>query len=39
MSAGGHLEPGASVFTLGIVTPGVLPDAIDLSRLDDTTYR
>lgn len=36
---GGHLEPGTSVFTFAIVTIGVLPDDIDISRLDDKTYR
>ena len=36
---GGHLEPGASVFTFAIVTIGVLNEAADLSRVDDKTYR
>ncbi len=36
---GGHLEPGTEVFTFAIVTLGVLPDDLDLSRLDDKTYR
>jgi predicted DNA-binding protein with PD1-like motif len=36
---GGHLEPGTNVFTFAIVTLGVLSDGIDLSRLDDKTYR
>jgi len=36
---GGHLEPGTSVFTFAIVTVGVLPDSLDLTRLDDKTYR
>ena len=36
---GGHLEPGTSVFTFAIVTLGVLDDSVDLSRLDDKTYR
>jgi predicted DNA-binding protein with PD1-like motif len=36
---GGHLEPGTSVFTFAIVTIGVLNDAVDLSRVDDKTYR
>ena len=36
---GGHLEPGTSVFTFAVVTVGVLPDGLDLSRLDDKTYR
>ncbi len=36
---GGHLEPGTKVFTFAIVTIGVLKDGIDLSRVDDKTYR
>jgi len=36
---GGHLEPGTEVFTFAIVTVGVLPDNLDLARLDDKTYR
>jgi predicted DNA-binding protein with PD1-like motif len=36
---GGHIEPGNAVFTFAIVTLGVLPDSLDLSRLDDKTYR
>jgi uncharacterized protein len=36
---GGHIEPGNSVFTFAIVTLGVLPDSVDLSHLDDKTYR
>ncbi len=36
---GGHLEPGTSVFTFAVVTVGVLPDDLDLSKLDDKTYR
>jgi uncharacterized protein len=36
---GGHLEPGTSVFTFAIVTVGVLPDDLDLSKLDDKNYR
>lgn len=36
---GGHLEPGVEVFTFAIVTLGILPDDLDLSRLDDKTYR
>jgi predicted DNA-binding protein with PD1-like motif len=38
-SFGGHLEPGTNVFTFAIVTLGVLPDNLDLKRLDDKTYR
>lgn len=36
---GGHLEPGTTVFTFAIVTLGVLNDAVDLTRVDDKTYR
>jgi predicted DNA-binding protein with PD1-like motif len=36
---GGHLEPGTEVFTFAIVTIGVLPDNLDLTKLDDKTYR
>ena len=36
---GGHLEPGTNVFTFAIVTIGVLNDEVDLSRVDDKTYR
>jgi predicted DNA-binding protein with PD1-like motif len=36
---GGHLEPGTSVFTFAIVTVGVLPDNLDLTKLDDKSYR
>ncbi len=36
---GGHLEPGTEVFTFAIVTIGVLNDDIDISRVDDKTYR
>ena len=36
---GGHIEPGNNVFTFAIITLGVLGDAMDLSRLDDKTYR
>jgi len=36
---GGHLEPGTEVFTFAIVTVGVLPDNLDLSKMDDKTYR
>lgn len=35
----GHLEPGTEVFTFAIVTLGVLPDDLDLSKLADKTYR
>jgi uncharacterized protein len=36
---GGHLEAGTTVFTFAVITVGVLPDGVDLSRLDDKTYR
>ena len=36
---GGHLEPGTNVFTVAIVTLGVFKDGIDLSKIDDKTYR
>ena len=36
---GGHLEPGTNVFTFAVITIGVLPDALDLSRLDDKNWR
>jgi predicted DNA-binding protein with PD1-like motif len=36
---GGHLEPGTSVFTFAIVTLGILDDGVDLSKVDDKTYR
>ena len=36
---GGHLEPGTNVFTFAIVTLGVLGDDVDLSLVDDKTYR
>jgi predicted DNA-binding protein with PD1-like motif len=36
---GGHLEPGTKVFTFAIVTVGVLPAGLDLSKLDDKNYR
>jgi predicted DNA-binding protein with PD1-like motif len=36
---GGHLEARTRVFTFAIVTLGVLPDGIDISRFDDKTWR
>jgi predicted DNA-binding protein with PD1-like motif len=36
---GGHLESGTNVFTFAIVTVGVFGDGVDLSRIDDKTYR
>ena len=38
-SYGGHLEPRTKVFTFAVVTIGVLPANIDMSRFDDKTYR
>lgn len=38
-SFGGHLEPGTSVFTFAVVTIGILKPGIDISRVDDKTYR
>ena len=36
---GGHLEPGTTVFTYAMVTVGIFKDGVDLSRIDDKTYR
>jgi predicted DNA-binding protein with PD1-like motif len=36
---GGHLEAGSTVFTFAIVTVGILEDGIDLSKIDDKSYR
>ena len=36
---GGHLEPGTNVFTFVAVTMGVLSDGMDISRIDDKTFR
>lgn len=36
---GGHLEYGTSVFTFAIVTLGILKEGVDLSRVDDKTFR
>jgi uncharacterized protein len=36
---GGHLESGTTVHSFAVVTIGVLKDGIDLSRIDDKTYR
>jgi predicted DNA-binding protein with PD1-like motif len=35
----GHLEPGTNVFTFAVVTLGVLPDNLDVGRLDDKNWR
>jgi hypothetical protein len=36
---GGHLESGANVFTFVAVTMGILPNGVDIGRIDDKTYR
>ena len=36
---GGHLEPGTNVFTFANVCIGVFEDGIDISRIDDKTWR
>jgi uncharacterized protein len=36
---GGHIEPNNSVFTFAIITLGVFSDGVDLSKVDDKTYR
>jgi len=36
---GGHLEPDTNVFTFAIITLGVFDDNVDLSKVDDKTYR
>jgi predicted DNA-binding protein with PD1-like motif len=36
---GGHLDPGNKVFIYAIVTMGVLPDGLDLSKFEDPNYR
>jgi predicted DNA-binding protein with PD1-like motif len=36
---GGHLEPDTNVFTFAIITLGVFGDGVDLSKIDDKTYR
>ena len=36
---GGHIEPGNNVFTFAIVTLGVFNDQVDLSKVDDKTFR
>ncbi len=38
-SFGGHLEPGTNVYTFVIITIGIFKGDIDLSRVDDMTYR
>jgi predicted DNA-binding protein with PD1-like motif len=36
---GGHLDPGNKVFIYAIVTIGVLPDSMDMSKFQETNYR
>ena len=36
---GGHIEPNNTVFTFAIVTLGVFGDGVDLSKVDDKTFR
>jgi predicted DNA-binding protein with PD1-like motif len=36
---GGHLEPDTTVYTFAVVVLGVLDDRLDLSKIDDWTYR
>lgn len=36
---GGHLEPETNIFTFCVVTIGVLPDNLDLSKFDDKNWR
>ena len=36
---GGHLEADTTVFTFAVVTLGVFGDGVDISRVDDKTYR
>jgi uncharacterized protein len=36
---GGHLEPATNVFTFCVMTIGVLPDNLDVARLDDKNWR
>ena len=36
---GGHIEPGNNVFTFAIVTLGVFNDKVDLTKVDDKTFR
>ena len=36
---GGHLGPDTNVFTFAVVTLGVFADGVDLSKVEDKTYR
>lgn len=35
---GGHLEPGTKALTFFVVTLGILPDDLDLQKLDNYSY-
>ena len=35
---GGHLEPGTKALTFFILTLGILPDSLDITRLDDYKF-
>jgi len=35
---GGHLEPGTKALTFFIITVGVLPDSLDIARIDRSNY-
>jgi uncharacterized protein len=35
---GGHIEPGTQVMTFATITLGVLPDSLDLKRMDDWNW-
>jgi predicted DNA-binding protein with PD1-like motif len=36
---GGHLERGTNVFTFAIITIGVFKDGVELTHVDDSTFR
>ena len=38
-ACGGHLVPDITVFTFAVVTLGVVEDGLDLTKIDDWTYR
>ena len=35
---GGHIEPGTQVMTFATITLGVVPDSVDLNRMDDWNW-
>ena len=35
---GGHLEPGTKALTFFVITIGVLPDSMDIAKLDQINY-